>query len=116
MRCTVKLCILCTVILWKSAQIVCLVGAKEVLKTVPEKAAFLLSLHAKDRLRLLGLVSLLSSCLQPVLQFSAMHEDMMRGKPAAVTALNHEVMHSCVDHLSVPLCNHASALRKASAW
>lgn len=41
-----------------------LVGAKEVLRTVPEKTAFLLSLHAKDRLRLLGMVCLLLSCHQ----------------------------------------------------
>ncbi|DBA86159.1 TPA: hypothetical protein ACH3X1_005668 [Trebouxia sp. C0004] len=32
-----------------------LVGAKEVLKTVPEKATFLQSLHPRDRLRLLGM-------------------------------------------------------------
>ena len=34
-----------------------LVGAKEVLRTVPEKAAFLLALHPKDRMRLLGMAS-----------------------------------------------------------
>lgn len=37
-------------------QIEGLVGAKEVLKTVPEKSLFLQSLHAKDCLRLLGMV------------------------------------------------------------
>ena len=37
-------------------QIEGLVGAKEVLKTVPEKSSFLQSLHAKDCLRLLGMV------------------------------------------------------------
>ena len=34
-----------------------LVGAKEVLKLVPEKAVFLAALHPRDCLRLLGLVS-----------------------------------------------------------
>lgn len=116
MSCKVMPCVLRTVKLWKPTQIDGLVGAKEVLKTVPEKAAFLLSLHAKDRLRLLGLVSLLSSCLQFVLQSSAMHEDEIRGKPAAVIALNHEVMHICVDRMTVAFCNCASALRTASAW
>lgn len=116
MRCKAIPCVVCTVTLWKPTQIDGLVGAKEVLKTVPEKAAFLLSLHAKDRLRLLGLVSLLSSCLQFVLQSSAMHEDKMRGKPAAVTAFNLEVMHICVDRMSVAFCSHASNMCKASAW
>lgn len=37
-------------------QIEGLVGAKEVLKTVSEKSSFLQSLHAKDCLRLLGMV------------------------------------------------------------
>jgi len=35
-----------------------------VLKTVPEKAAFLQSLHPRDRLRLLGMVELLCCCIQ----------------------------------------------------
>lgn len=34
-----------------------LVGAKEVLKLVPEKAVFLSALHPRDCLRLLGVVS-----------------------------------------------------------
>ena len=43
-------------------QIEGLVGAKEVLKTVPEKSSFLLSLQAKDCLRLLGMVRTLHDC------------------------------------------------------
>ena len=44
-----------------------LVGAKEVLRTVPEKTAFLLVLHPKDRLRLLGMVShTYHACILPL--------------------------------------------------
>lgn len=48
-------------------QIEGLVGAKEVLKTVPEKSSFLQCLHAKDCLRLLGMVC-------SPLGFNALHE------------------------------------------
>ena len=41
-----------------------LVGAKEVLRTVPEKAAFLLALHPKDRMRLLGMASTACDLIQ----------------------------------------------------
>ncbi|DBA73094.1 hypothetical protein WJX79_004857 [Trebouxia sp. C0005] len=49
-----------------------LVGAKEVLKTVPEKATFLQSLHPRDRLRLLGMtvgsrLSIADSSRYPIL-------------------------------------------------
>ena len=45
-------------------QIEGLVGAKEVLKTVPEKSSFLQSLHAKDCLRLLGMVCTPFVCIR----------------------------------------------------
>lgn len=56
-----------------------LVGAKEVLKTVPEKSSFLQCLHAKDCLRLLGMtvgsrLSISNEIRYPVLaQYRAIH-------------------------------------------
>lgn len=77
------------------------------LKTVPEKATFLQSLHPRDRLRLLGMVEFLCCCIQVSQELLHSHVQQLFGVTcnrqwhnvhldSCSTSLNGHTRHTCL--------------------
>jgi hypothetical protein len=68
-----------------------------VLKTVPEKATFLQSLHSRDCLRLLGMVDFLCCCSHVSSSYLASHAtDSGTMYIETLTALGDHTRHTCL--------------------
>jgi len=73
-----------------------------VLKTVPEKATFLQSLHPRDRLRLLGMVEFLCCCIQVSQELLHSHVQQLFGVTSTDSGTIYIETHAAPHSTTIP--------------